>query len=94
VTRFFDWLKAWVKDVVSTNLTIVTGLCLAILYVVWALAAATFGHSIDANTLDTVGLFISALITGGVVQFTMKRRTDKDYIAAKAGATAPTRDQS
>jgi hypothetical protein len=90
ITRGLDWLKSWLKDIASTNLTIVTGLTLGIVYVIWALAAATWGTPIDENTLDTVGLFIAANITAGATQFAVKRRTDDAYMAAKNG-NAPMR---
>lgn len=86
MTFFFDWLKAWIKDVASTNLTIVTGLAEGLLYVLWAMAAATWWRPIDPDTLDTIGLFITAQITGGVVQFGVKRATDKTLQEAKATA--------
>ena len=87
--RFLDWLKPYIADLPTTPVTIVVGLLLAILYVLWALIAATLKHPIDMNTLDTVGLFIASLVTAGVTQFGVKRVTDHGYVAAKNG-TPPT----
>lgn len=80
-----NWFKRWIDDIRTTNLTIVVGLSLAVIYVLWALAAASWWKPIDDNTLDTMGLFIASLITGGITQFAVKRRTDDRYMAAKMG---------
>jgi hypothetical protein len=84
VTRFFDWLKRWVDDIRSTNLTIVTGLAEGMLFVLWALIADTLGRPLTERTMDTVGLFITGQISAGVVQFGWKRQTDKGLAEAKA----------
>lgn len=94
IARAMDWFKRWIDDIRSTNLTIVVGLELSILYVVWGLAADTFGRPITSNTLDTIGLFIASLVTGGVVQFAVKRHTDDKAIAAKTGATPAPRQST
>lgn len=89
MTRVFEWFKNWIRDLATTPYLIVWGVHLAALYVVWALAADTFGRPISANTLETIGLFIYGMLTGGVIQFGAKRFSDKGYAAAKAAATGP-----
>lgn len=86
-----DWFKKWIDDIRTTNLVIVTGCGLAVLYVLWALVADTLGRPLKELTLNGVGLFISGMIAGGVVQFGLKRRTDDAYVAAKHGNPIPPR---
>lgn len=100
MTRALEWFKKWVRDIATTPALIVIGICLAIYYVVWSLGAATFCQAptparpdpwcspIPDNTLETLGLFIWGMITGGVAQFATKRFSDHGYAAIKK--TGPT----
>lgn len=88
MTRFFDWLKAWIRDIASTNLTITTGLAEGFLFVVWALIADSFGRPLTERTMDGVSLFITMQIMGGVAQFGVKRMTDTKLQEAKAAGAA------
>lgn len=90
-TAFFDWYKGWIKDLVSTNHIIVTGVALSVIYVVWALAADSLGRPLKESTLDALGFFLTTMIAGGVAQFGLKRFSDDKVIAAKTGATMPPR---
>lgn len=71
------WAKmtAWLATMPSTNTTIATGLGLSVLYVLWALLSDSFGRPLGERTLDTIGLFVMGLVTGGVLQFGAKRLT-------------------
>lgn len=85
---FFDWLKAWIRDIASTNLTITTGLAEGFLFVVWALVADSLGRPLTERTMDGVSLFITMQIMGGVAQFGVKRMTDTKLQEAKAAGAA------
>lgn len=90
MTRIFDWFKHWIADVATTPLIIVSGVALAALYVVWALVADTLGRPLSELTLNTVGMFITGMLAGGITQFAVKRHTDDKALAAKRGvATEP-----
>jgi uncharacterized membrane protein YwzB len=84
-TRFWDWFKRWLDDIRTTNLIIVVGVALCVVYVIWALAAATWAKPIDDNTLTRVGLLITLMLAGGVAQFGIKRKTDDAYVTATTG---------
>jgi hypothetical protein len=89
VTRLFDWFKKWIADVATTPLIITSGVALSALYVVWALAADTLGRPLRELTLNTVGLFITGMLAGGVAQFGIKRYSDDRALAAKHGTAMP-----
>lgn len=93
-TQFFDWYKAWTKDLATTSHIIVHGVALAAIYVLWVLAADTFCRALLAKycspvqptTQETLAWFLMGMLVGGVGQFGVKRMTDRETIAAKAEA--------
>lgn len=94
-TAFFDWYKGWSKDLATTALIIITGVALAVLYVLWVLAADTFCQApvtvckpVTPTTQETLAWFLFGMIAGGVGQFGLKRFTDRETIAVKAEAKA------
>lgn len=86
-TAFFDWYKGWSDTLRTTNHVIIVGSWLAVVYVFWALAADSLGRPLKELTLNTVGLFITGMIAGGVAQFGLKRMTDDKVVAARTGAS-------
>lgn len=80
------FIKEYIDTMNSTNHTIACGLVLATFYVVVALVADLAGHQLSEATMDTLGLFIGAMLGVGVGQFFGKRFSDSGYAAAKAGA--------
>jgi hypothetical protein len=93
-TRFtiIEKVLKWLGITPTTPLTIVVGLGLSIIYVLWALTADSLGKPITEITLNTIGLFCSSLVFAGVTQFGVKRFSDDKALAAKHGTSAPTRE--
>ena len=85
--KLIERVLGWLGSTPTTPLTIVVGMCLAILYVVWGLLADTLGRPLHEITLSTVGLFIASLVTAGVTQFGIKRYSDHRVQAMKHGVT-------
>lgn len=82
-------LGDYINNMNSTTHTIACGLFLATLYVVICLVAALTGNEIGEHTMDTIGLFIGAMLGVGAGQFTMKRFSNTEYAAAKSGGNPP-----
>lgn len=94
-TLFFDWYKGWSKDLTTTSHIIISGVALSIVYVLWLLAADTFCQGavtickpVSPATQDTLGFFLAGMLYGGVAQFAVKRKTDRETEVQKAAAVA------
>lgn len=70
-------LKTALDELPTTNLRIVVSLTLATLFVLVMLGALVFKIDPPNDVVNTVALFILALLTADVVQFTAKRMTYK-----------------
>lgn len=97
-TMFFDWYKGWSKDLATTSHIIISGVALSIVYVLWVLAADTFCQGavtfckpVSPTTQDTLGFFLAGMLYGGVAQFAVKRKTDRETEVQKAAAVATAR---
>jgi hypothetical protein len=77
---------AWVRDLPSTQYTVLNGNVCATLYVLASIVGALIGHPLDATTHLSLGAFILALCG---LNFAVKRFTDSGYAAAKASAAPP-----
>lgn len=74
---------ALLKTFPSTNGVIMTGIGLAIFFVVGAMIADMIGRPISQGTQTTLSFLIAALTGIGAGQFAAKRATDAGYQAAK-----------
>lgn len=78
------------KSFPSTGGRILVELALAVVYVMGCMVADMIGRPVGETTQDTLGLFIAAMLGIGAGQFFGKRKTDENYVKAKAGAPGPT----
>lgn len=72
---------AWVRDLPSTQYTVLNGNVCATLYVLASIGGALANRPLDAATHLALGAFILALCG---LNFAVKRFTDSGYAAAKA----------
>lgn len=80
-------IRTWVDDVNTTNLRILVSIVLAILYVLVVLGGTMLGKFTETSAINTVAMFLLAMMGLDVAQFIGKRFSDTGYAAAKQGTT-------
>lgn len=76
----------WINNINTTNLRICVSLILATLYVFVVIGGVLMGKPLQANVevLDSLELFLGAMLGIDAAQFIGKRFSDSGYAAAKA----------